>query len=1304
MATHAIANRGTKQGNNLVLAGRRGGVTVVPQPTPLTRLHYFDGKFLRASDLELEQRYLRSLVALSNQAGGAGVVQGFSCTLAGDRLEVGPGLAIDPEGRALLLPEGRGVSLTELIEASRQSGALLLDLTPGPGGAGFGSCEELAAADGTAVADGSSLYLITLFHAEALCGEEDVLGKLCAEACATSIERPYVLEGVLLRAVPLTLATALATSGAVALTSRHLRSLVASAYFEDERRRVASLISGEGLASGAWCLGAAAAGGAGVPIALVSRAGATTQFLDAWTARRERMDAPSRRYWAGRMAMRPWDVFLAQVLQFQCQLTSCLGEPDEPGGGGDPCRQAWDLLRETSRQLARMIEGAAGGEGGPDLSPDFRQLDQLRGRLSDAAAGFGTASRERRLIACGIAELPSAGYLPVVARSTTPVNQQVRAWMGEGVDLRFCAVRPDFVPHALEEAQHMERISLLAGLDDPKAKPQVDVLVPDGELLSAGLPAGAGYAVEAALDTRLFSLLALLLRGGEEPGEGGAPAGRPVPSFAGAFEGGAAAEPGGTAGRAVALGRVLLAVAGAGRSGETPAGGTAFYHAGGTPRVAGFGPNDRFTARPGWLAASQARARRSAAANDAAAAGAAGEITIGPARAGATGELWVRLETDRDVFALARQGRARVTGELAVTVRADNSDGKGQGLTLRADLAGDLTVVARQDRDGGVQLAAELRGTLDLTGDFTGGVAGAESSRRIPLRESLLLAGTAGTGAGPEVRLAVPRLRLPGLDREVVLQATRRFTGPGRAVLEVTLRADAGTGGVRPPKDGAETAEIALAAATAERDDHVAEPAHRAHESSVSALRVLAATFEDPDYDDHRARLLFPGESPDTAELQLRAVHDWVLFHRRRTKNCGDIPGRPRTAARRYRVYYLDVSDLEQRDVVLRLMEEDAGLSNYPMEELGEVTFGGGVAALEEPPAHELRKLWFDAAPPGATLALAAIASREAAAADGAALAEARLGALGGVLDDHTPYHAEAEVAVLPGLPADLAVGDADGVIVLALIETAVTCQEVWLATEAQLEAARIEGIAREIGAEGLFPRVSSSLGLRLLTVARFSGGRFKPDDREDLLSSWQSFQRERPALFRDAVPVGIVVSAPGTAAELQPAQRAEGDDILAALTADGEVVSAQVNGGAEFPVDCPALTLVILQRGTPPAVAAVPVLVRSLNAAGAPVFGFAGQVRFDDAGQPAEDDGLKQVLTALRTLGRIEQAAFATAGTPALDEARRKAFFTFLQGRNLMAAGVAPTTAPVSEEMRKALETANVPFIQAFVLETRRG
>src|SRR4051812_41833251 len=123
----------------LILVGNQNGVALIPRPTPLTRLHYFDGKFLRASDLTAEQTYLRSLVELSNQAGGPGVAYGYNLTLAssGDTLNMGPGLAIDPQGRVLLLPQPFSIGVQDLIDKSRQ---LQSAAGKAPGSGTFADC------------------------------------------------------------------------------------------------------------------------------------------------------------------------------------------------------------------------------------------------------------------------------------------------------------------------------------------------------------------------------------------------------------------------------------------------------------------------------------------------------------------------------------------------------------------------------------------------------------------------------------------------------------------------------------------------------------------------------------------------------------------------------------------------------------------------------------------------------------------------------------------------------------------------------------------------------------------------------------------------------------------------------------------------------------------------------------------------------------------------------------------------------------------------------------------------------------
>ena len=55
------ASSTTNGDGTVVLASSRLGQVVVPQPNRLKRLNYFDGKFLRATDLQLEQDHLRPI-------------------------------------------------------------------------------------------------------------------------------------------------------------------------------------------------------------------------------------------------------------------------------------------------------------------------------------------------------------------------------------------------------------------------------------------------------------------------------------------------------------------------------------------------------------------------------------------------------------------------------------------------------------------------------------------------------------------------------------------------------------------------------------------------------------------------------------------------------------------------------------------------------------------------------------------------------------------------------------------------------------------------------------------------------------------------------------------------------------------------------------------------------------------------------------------------------------------------------------------------------------------------------------------
>jgi hypothetical protein len=82
---------------------------------PVRRVHYFSGQLLTPEDLQAEQDYHREMRYLHNRLLGQGIVQGFGVSADdGSTLTVGPGLAIDPWGRELVLPEDVNIDLVDL--------------------------------------------------------------------------------------------------------------------------------------------------------------------------------------------------------------------------------------------------------------------------------------------------------------------------------------------------------------------------------------------------------------------------------------------------------------------------------------------------------------------------------------------------------------------------------------------------------------------------------------------------------------------------------------------------------------------------------------------------------------------------------------------------------------------------------------------------------------------------------------------------------------------------------------------------------------------------------------------------------------------------------------------------------------------------------------------------------------------------------------------------------------------------------------------------------------------------------------
>ncbi|SHN83760.1 hypothetical protein SAMN05660350_03486 [Geodermatophilus obscurus] len=793
-----------------------GGRTFVPGTTPLIGLNYYDGRALRADDLNLERRGQRRYVEYSDQAGGPGLLWGFEPSGAGGPvLGVSAGLAVAPKGQLLHLPAAVQVEVADLLPGR---GA------PPPAGqqaaTGFEPCTAGEGAPAAAVVPGTVLYTICLAHATGLCGHAEVFGRLCDGGCVTAADRPYVVDGVTVLLRPLQLDVGPFCLPGVTRPEVHLCSQVAAAYFAQERARFGSALSAAGIGTGLWGAGAPNLAGEDVlPIGVLGWDGAEITLLDQWTARRERMEPPARLYWAGRVEQRPWPVFLAQVLQFQAQL--------------------------------------AAAPAAPAVVP------------------------ARELVERGFVELPAAGYLPVDPGGGD-LRAQVQDLVGPGVELRLCAVRRDQIPHELERAQHMDRISLLRGLADPGALERVDVLVPDGLTeATAEERTGLAFAVDLSIGTPGGPTP--LRRRVSGPGPGVTLAGAVRLGFGPALTArlavaGTLAAPATAAKDAARLVDLLAGVV-EGRVAVDAA----------VARLTELAPTG--SAVPEVLDAVAGAVRAAAAALRAASQ--PGPVHLHKAVAAQSVALSLELSVSGDPFELS--GGDEATAELTVEAfhprgesEKTGEEGEEREVPLDVFARRRVRVALRPDPDadpaslgtGEVALRLEARlyengtGVQLVEGSIVLGRLDAEDGRRL-----LTIRDPGGAAA-----LALSWQEDPVVDAWAVL-GLRSPTEDG---------GDDGDGEHSGTVAGGELPEFftgltPVATARALEATDVVRPGNASHDAAVDALTILSgAHVPDAGYAETQIGLLFPPERPRTGAVQ--ATTDWVLFRRRRREECeGDV-------------------------------------------------------------------------------------------------------------------------------------------------------------------------------------------------------------------------------------------------------------------------------------------------------------------------------------------------------------------------------------------------------------------------------
>ena len=470
---------------------------------PSIGLNYYDGRFLRASDLNLEHQSLRGYSDLGVTTGGTGVVRGLDFSVEGGTFTVGAGLAVDGRGQLLNLPEQKSGPLADLLATARPApgSGTGSPATTGDEGA-FAACGPGAARAETGepvTVAGTALYVVTISRQQVPYGQADVLGRLAYEASARRTARtsstasrcpccrwgPSRCRTPATGTRPPTCAPGWPPAGSPGSAGPAPRAVPCPQPGWAPQCDVGA--RGHDSAAGRCAARVAGLDGSAVTL------------LDTWTVRRERMEAPAPSYWSGRLERRPWPVFLAQVLQFQAQLvdSGLVGAPLPPEpdtiGPGDAKRLVDESWRAVDR-IATMLAEIGGSAVDDQVSAVRRGLGALQG----LGGSTGTAPTPRSLPDL-LVDTPPAGYLPVSATSGVGLRRELETWFGGAVDLRVCAVGRDQIAGELDSARHLDRISLLPQAGPGRREP-VDVLVPDGSVQTT--PVGdLGLALSVGLGT-----------------------------------------------------------------------------------------------------------------------------------------------------------------------------------------------------------------------------------------------------------------------------------------------------------------------------------------------------------------------------------------------------------------------------------------------------------------------------------------------------------------------------------------------------------------------------------------------------------------------------------------------------------------------------------------------------------------------------------------------------------------------------------------------------------------------------------
>jgi ATP-dependent protease HslVU (ClpYQ) peptidase subunit len=336
-----------------------------------------------------------------------------------------------------------------------------------------------------------------------------------------------------------------------------------------------------------------------------------------------------------------------------------------------------------------------------------------------------------------------------------------------------------------------------------------------------------------------------------------------------------------------------------------------------------------------------------------------------PAGGDASGALAGSVSTsvDADPFALGVGGAFTLSAQGALVDQAAAAP-----VGIRGSISASLTVQrpATQTANGTVVVASgTLQGTRTGVGaDTTPASGSAQISVEITRSGQTYEIAVTSDGAGEVLLWASLQGSPLTVQAAGELQAVAGTEPPATAANAATLLGD------QTPLANPEAAAKLVASTD------VFSPSNQLNVQAHAALQTLADVFDDPQYTGTVAARLFAATVGAGGSTGITATLDWVLFVRRRHKECQTAPAQT-VAAKTYGVYVIEADNSAAYKLALSsVMQDDAvELKRIGVRAAGDVAFAGGTATLTSP-VQSVVAAWSQTNP-GALITAAVVATDE---------------------------------------------------------------------------------------------------------------------------------------------------------------------------------------------------------------------------------------------------------------------------------------------------------------------------------------